>query len=145
MWIWAPSCKFTLFCRDATFVAHLRTFKCKFSGLKLWFCKKSDKYEVWSLHRQIKWSWCHVMKGKISGISFSLERHPLRCPNDFTKESGEWGVTSQQAELVMGRGYHMLSRLVTTQFLKFCNDKIGLCPARHPDYSTADKEKNEKW
>ena len=31
------------------------------------------------------------MKSKISGISFSLERHPLRCPNDFTKESGEWG------------------------------------------------------
>ena len=27
------------------------------------------------------------MKGKISGISFSLERHPLRSPNDFTKES----------------------------------------------------------
>ena len=83
------------------------------------------------------------MKGKISGRSFSLERHPLRCPNDFTKESGEWGVTSQQAELVMGRGYHMLSRLVTRQFLKFCNDKIGLCPARHRDYTTANKEESE--
>ena len=47
MWIWAPGCKFTLFCREATFVVHLRTFKCKFSGLKLWLCKKSDKYEVW--------------------------------------------------------------------------------------------------
>ena len=56
-------------------------------------------------------------------------------------ESG--GVTSQQAELVMGRGYHMLSRLVTRQFLKFCNDKIGLCPARHRDYTTADKEESE--
>ena len=29
MWIWASGCKFTLFCHEATFVVHLRTFKCK--------------------------------------------------------------------------------------------------------------------
>ena len=35
-------------------MVHLRTFKCKFSGLKLWLCKKSDKYEVWGgvVHRK---------------------------------------------------------------------------------------------
>ena len=46
------------------------------------------------------------MKGKISGISFSLERHPLRCPNDFTKESGR-EVSSEQAGFVMGRVSHV--------------------------------------
>ena len=50
MWIWASGCKFTLFCCEATFVVHLRSFKCKFSGLKLWLCKKSDKYEVCHHH-----------------------------------------------------------------------------------------------
>ena len=55
MWIWAPGCKFTLFCREATFVVHLRTFKCKFSGLKLWLCKTvtNMKYVI----NLFQWNW----------------------------------------------------------------------------------------
>ena len=41
---------FTLFCRDAFFVANLRTLLAYLSqALKIWWRTKNDKYEVWSL------------------------------------------------------------------------------------------------
>ena len=41
--------KFTLFCREAIFVANLRTFfGVLFAGQKVWWRTKKDKYQVWS-------------------------------------------------------------------------------------------------
>ena len=44
--------KFTLFCREAIFVANLRTFLAYFfAGQKVWWRTKKDKYEVWQKSR----------------------------------------------------------------------------------------------
>ena len=45
-WIWAPGSYFTLFCSEAILSRIFVLSSVKFSGLKVWLCKNSDKYEV---------------------------------------------------------------------------------------------------